>query len=328
MDPVVSMEPVVIRDPASGSMACVAPQVGFNCYQFEARVEGRTVDVLHADPGFGKGHLPPTKWGIPILFPFPNRIRHGRYTWEGRQYEMTPDQVPFDPPQINAIHGFCLDRPWRVTQQGEKFVEGEFQLSRDAPDRRPLWPADFILQVRYEVHEAALVMKVRIANPDSRPLPWGFGTHPYFRVPLSPESRTRDCIIQAPAPQLWELIDCLPTGARCPVSPEKDLREGLVYDQLQMDDILTGLTPPAQGLECQIMDQTAGVQVVQRCDSIFRELVAFTPPHREAICLEPYTCITDAINLQTQGIDAGWRTLPPGADLMTWIEIRAEPVLA
>ena len=29
------------------------------------------------------------------------------------------------------------------------------------------------------------------------------------------------------------------------------------------------------------------------------------PPHREAICLEPYTCTTDAINLQQQGVNAG-----------------------
>jgi aldose 1-epimerase len=44
----------------------------------------------------------------------------------------------------------------------------------------------------------------------------------------------------------------------------------------------------------------------------FRELVAFTPPHRHAVCLEPYTCATDAINLQAQGIDAGLRVLQPG----------------
>ena len=44
----------------------------------------------------------------------------------------------------------------------------------------------------------------------------------------------------------------------------------------------------------------------------FRELVAFTPPHRQAVCLEPYTCVTDAAHLQAQGIDAGWLSLPPG----------------
>jgi aldose 1-epimerase len=43
--------------------------------------------------------------------------------------------------------------------------------------------------------------------------------------------------------------------------------------------------------------------------------VAFTPPHRQGLCLEPYTCTTDAVNLQQRGVDAGWLVLPPGA---TW----------
>ena len=40
---------------------------------------------------------------------------------------------------------------------------------------------------------------------------------------------------------------------------------------------------------------------------------AFTPPHGQAICLEPYTCPTDALNLQAQGMDAGVLELAPGA---------------
>ena len=46
--------------------------------------------------------------------------------------------------------------------------------------------------------------------------------------------------------------------------------------------------------------------------SDFRELVLFTPGHRQAMCLEPYTCATDAINLHQRGVDAGWRVLPSG----------------
>jgi aldose 1-epimerase len=56
----------------------------------------------------------------------------------------------------------------------------------------------------------------------------------------------------------------------------------------------------------------------------FRELVAFTPPHRQAVCLEPYTCTTDAINLQQAGIDAGWRVLAPGASWSGDVELAFE----
>ena len=58
----------------------------------------------------------------------------------------------------------------------------------------------------------------------------------------------------------------------------------------------------------------------------FRELVVFTPPWTDAVCLEPYTCVTDAINLQEQGVDAGWRELGPGKTWETEIVIRADEV--
>ena len=324
MDPLIT-----IRDSASGSTARIVPHLGFNCFAFQPRFAGRVVNVLYADPDFASGRLPPTRHGIPILFPFPNRIRAGRYTWAEREYVLPKEAVPYDPAGLNAIHGFCLDRAWRIMASGDSYVVGEFQLSRDAPDRLKFWPADALIEVRYGITGATLRADIRIANPAETPLPWGFGTHPYFRVPLASDSDGKYCLIEAPAPQFWELVKTLPTGARKSLPPQKDLREGAYFDQLQLDDILTGLPSGPQPIECLIMDEKAGVQVVQRFDpATFRELVAFTPPTRASVCLEPYTCITDAINLQQKGVDAGLRVLQPGEELRTWIEIEAGLVIA
>ena len=49
--------------------------------------------------------------------------------------------------------------------------------------------------------------------------------------------------------------------------------------------------------------------VVQTCDRSFRELVVFTPFWTQAVCIEPYTCITDAMHLQQERFDAGLRVL-------------------
>jgi aldose 1-epimerase len=57
-------------------------------------------------------------------------------------------------------------------------------------------------------------------------------------------------------------------------------------------------------------------------DEWFRDLVIFTPPHRQAFCVEPYTCTTDAINLQARGIESGWQVLPPGASKRFYVEMR------
>ena len=54
----------------------------------------------------------------------------------------------------------------------------------------------------------------------------------------------------------------------------------------------------------------------------FREIVLFTPPHRNAVCVEPYTCVTDAVNLQANGVDAGWRELAPEEQWTGVVEFR------
>jgi aldose 1-epimerase len=322
------MDILTLTDPASGSFAQIAVDRGFNCFAFRVRQGHESVDVVDADEGFARGEGKPSGHGIPLLFPFPNRIRDGRFQWDGREFDLTAAGNVARDANGHAIHGFCLDRPWRVTQRGENFAVGEFRLSVDAADRRPLWPTDCRIEVRYTVTGAALRAEVTVSNPDDQPMPWGFGTHPYFKLPLSAESNPDRCLVQAPATELWELGDCLPTGKRIPVPEDKDLRDGAYFDVLKLDDVYTGLPVGTEPHECRIVDEQAGRQVVQRCDPQFRELVVYTPANRSAVCLEPYTCVTDAVHLEPNGVDAGWRTLQPHGAFHTWIEIALGPVIA
>ena len=320
------MSLITLTDPTTGSTARIAPELGFNCFEFTARVRDWTIQVLEADPAFADGTLRPSGHGIPILFPFPNRIRDSRFVWDGREY-IIPADVGLHDKSSHAIHGFCLDRPWRVTSQSERFAVGQFQLSVDAPERRHLWPADFRIDVRYELRGSSLRCDIRIENPDAVPLPWGFGTHPYFHVPLEESSRLANCLIEVPANQEWLLKDCLPIGNCGEVPPEKDLREGEYLGVLKLDDVLTDLVAENDVVSCAIYDETAGLQITQRCGSEFREYVVFTPPNRPCVCLEPYTCVTDAINLHARGVDAGLRVLSPGQQAHLWFEITAGTLL-
>jgi aldose 1-epimerase len=313
------MRVVTIQDASSGSRAAIAVGRGFNCFLFEAVLGGQRVDVIGSQPGFETGEGQPSHNGIPILFPFPNRIREGRFTWDGKDY-----QLPLSPGHPNTLHGFCYDRPWRLVEQGDNFAVGQFQLSVDAIGLLEHWPSDFIIDVRYTVEGAALRMQVTVQNPTDSPLPWGFGTHAYFRLPLGSAGSKNRCLVQAPAAQEWVLEECLPTGQRRPVGPEKDLRSGVTLENRKLDDVLTGLGATGGTIQTVITDPDAGLQVVQEFSDEFRELVVFTPPWMDAVCLEPYTCVTDAINLQSTGVDAGWRELPAGKTWETEIVIRVK----
>lgn len=302
------------------SSACrleIWPALGFNAYRWQAAGQ----ELLYRSPQFFDD-LKPTRSGFPILFPFPNRIRDGRFTFpsstdgaEKKSYSLPLN----DPSGKNAIHGFTVSRAWRVVDQGTSgqcaWMTGEFHGGSDAPDVVTQWPADFRIRVTYRLFDRVLRVEADVDNPDSRPLPFGLGYHPYFA--LAPFGASQ-AIVAAAAPRLWELKENLPTGKILEVDDPRDLRHGQLIAKIQLDDVMTGLYSFTFDEQDQIglvgvLRHPAGERMLTLWTSAdFRELVLFTPPHRDAICLEPYTCTTDAINLSARGIDAGWRILAPG----------------
>jgi aldose 1-epimerase len=305
-----------------GAVAEVWPALGFNCFRWQAGAR----ELLYAAPDlFGEGR--PTRSGIPVLFPFPNRIRAGRFAWEGKEYQLEIN----GPARANAIHGFACRRPWRVIDRGSDdtaaWATGAFRCSIDAPECRDLWPADHEIRITYRLTEEALRLNAEVHNPDDRPLPFGLGYHPYFRIPFTDKEDPASCTVQVPAASYWELNEALPTGRRLPVDEARDLRSPRSFADVSVDDVLTDLPPvppsPDGLIERASIRGASGVLRL-RCSPVFRELVVFTPPHRQAFCIEPYTCTTDAINLQQRGVDAGWRVLPAGERWSASVEMRLE----
>jgi aldose 1-epimerase len=306
---------VYVLEDGGTARAEVWPAGGFNCYHWQAVRAGQAYDLLYADPQFFHG-AKPTRSGIPTLFPFPNRIRAGRFTWQGRDYQLPLN----DPAGKNAIHGFACRRPWRVVEQGADdtaaWVTGEFRGSLDAPEARAQWPADYLIRVTHRLEPGALRVTGVVENPDQVALPFGLGYHPYFRVPALPAGKAEDHRVQARADLFWVLDESLPTGERRPVDAPRDLRSPRPFGALNLDDVLcTAGEPGRAGLVHQgsLFADASGLEVLRlETSPAFRDLVAFTPPHRQAVCLEPYTCTTDAINLQQRGVDAGLLVLQPG----------------
>ena len=296
---------VWVLDDGEGSFAEIAPSLGFNAYRWHVP-QG---ELLYADSKFFEERKP-TRSGFPILFPFPNRIRDGRFTWEGKEYRLPTN----DSTGENAIHGFVCHRPWRVVAEGDEvgaaWVTGEFIASKDAPETFELWPADYRIEVTYRFEGKCLEVFAQVSNPDKKGLPFGLGYHPYFDLTLFGGGGAQ---INIHANKSWELVECLPTGAQTPVAANRDLRAGKRYDQLHLDDVFTDLDKSKQsyGMVLTGMVSHESSRLEMYTSSLFREIVGFTPPHRRAVCLEPYTCTTDAINLQQKGVDAGWQVLKP-----------------
>ena len=70
----------VLEDGDGGGIE-VWPALGFHCYRWFVNLpRWGTQEMLFKVPEFFQQQKP-TRSGIPMLFPFPNRIRDGRFHW-------------------------------------------------------------------------------------------------------------------------------------------------------------------------------------------------------------------------------------------------------
>jgi aldose 1-epimerase len=162
-----------------------------------------------------------------------------------------------------------------------------------------------------------------IHNPGASILPWGLGTHPYFRVSLG-SAPSENAVVSFPVQERWELHDMLPTGARSRVPEAVRFAQGVPFAGLQLDDVFTGLTKVNGDFVGTVYDPETRRRTSIRFGEPFGECVVFIPPHREAICIEPYSCVSNAYELRERGIATGLQELAPEGTYSTSVEIMAE----
>ncbi|TWT47825.1 aldose 1-epimerase [Botrimarina hoheduenensis] len=313
----MSSAPVTIQDPASGSSASLLPSLGFNCFSWRpalALAEGpATPEMLWAEEEFAQGSGRPSRSGTPLLFPFPGRIRAGAFEFEGNRYQVEPSDG-----LGNAIHGFALRAAWRVVEQTTEAITAEYQPSIDDPDAVGQWTGDYRLRATYRVVGTRLDLSVAATNLSDHPLPFGFGTHAYFRLPLAGATDDAEAtIVRAPVDAVWNAAGLVPDGGTAPL--------GALGESLPAGGALAGRefdTPyrfASGARETVIHDPRSGVTLTQTFDESMRCCVIYTPGHREAICLEPYTCVPNPFELEAAGIDTGLLVLAPGETYRTAI---------
>ena len=170
------------------------------------RIDGR--ELIRTE-GYG-----PIMWGSYPMVPYAGRVRDGRFTFDGRAYELPVTMPP------HAIHGTVLDRAWQVDDDGSV-----------STDLGPDWP--FAGRVKQRFALGADGMAFRLELEADEPMPASIGWHPWFRrrvegvvgeVELDVEPRTMYVRDEAgittehrvtPPPRPWD--DCFTDLARPPV---------------------------------------------------------------------------------------------------------------
>lgn len=273
--------------------------------------------MLWAEEAYAEGGKKPSRSGIPLLFPFPGRIRGGVFHFEGKQYQLDlPDGLG------NAIHGSAMRHAWRVVNQSDDSVTAEFQPSVNAPEALAQWTGDYRLRATYRVSGGKLDFEFEAVNADKEPMPFGFATHAYFRLPLGGVGHNiEETTVQAPVDAEWAAAGLVPSGETLPLGElGGTLPSGSPLARREFD---TPYRFVKEAGETRLTDPHTGVSLVQRFDESMRCCVIYTPDHREAICLEPYTCVPNPFELQAKGIETGLRVLAPAEAYRTAITLEA-----
>ncbi len=296
----------------AGHVVKLLPEAGFNLYHWT--YDGGEILMEPTDiREYG------SKYGIPLLFPTPNRIRDARYTWKDREIHQVKRGAEVQ------RHGLVMTEPWdvRCEAKGDCAVAvGTISIYEGSPLFEG-YPFPCRLTVTYTLRSDGLHLGVRVENLGGEEMPFGFAIHPYF----SKRGDASKAFLTAPVHRVYETDEnLLPSGVIADVSgSDKDISSGLhSVESLYLDNVFRGMT---QDLCAQVVYEGARPQrITLRGGDAFRNLVVFTPHDRPGFCLEHQTCATDFINLYGKGLidESSILILPAGQTFESFVDLTVE----
>lgn len=195
------MHVVTLRDPSSPLVAQFVPDagmIGTSLRDADAELLGqrRGLDAYVSD---GK------TMGIPILYPWANRLGGNTYTAQGATVDLMPGEngVRADPNGL-PIHGVLAAYPgWRVTDESPNELTALVDFGAD-PRLLASFPYPHVLTVTARLADRTLTVRTTVAATGDSAVPLCFGFHPYLQLPGVPRG---DWLVETPALRHLNLDD-------------------------------------------------------------------------------------------------------------------------
>lgn len=288
----------LIRLETCDSVAFIAPNFGANCVS--SRVGPR--DLIQGPENLEELLARPAPSGCPVLFPFPGKIPGRTFAFQGVTYEL-PRNAP-DGTDAH-VHGFVSHHAWRVVARSPAACVCELDERDLGQQERRAYPWQFRLSLRWSLRPGVLRADVRVSNRSDADMPFGFGLHPYLRVP-------ENAAIHLPATLRWPSLAGIPIG-----SPVRAAGPW-VAAQLGQNGatLLTGLPPGT-------VVAAVGDIAVRFSSEQFSEVVLYRPTDPGAVCIEPWSSVSSAARTLEAGQPHALVCLNPGQTWEGWIEIGA-----
>lgn len=268
---------------AHGDQRAVITEVGATLRTF---VKGG-VSVIE---GFAGEEVPTGARGQ-VLYPWPNRISDGPWTFSGRTAKPTVNDLE----HATALHGVVRWRPFRVESVNQNRCVLALLL-HPSPD----FPFLSEIEIAYHLGSLGLTVTTTVTNRDDVPIPFGLGFHPYLAV-TTPTIEGAE--LEVPARNYVAVNSRqLPTGEILPVvSHALDFTSSKSINGHDLDVTFTELQRDDSGMATVRVRDGAGGDVELSVDRNFPYVQLFTGDtlergrRRTAIAVEPMTCPPDAL---------------------------------
>jgi aldose 1-epimerase len=226
------------------------------------------------------------------LIPWPNRVRDGRYVWEGEELQLDISE----PALNNSIHGLVRWRNWRVRErESSRVVLGEILYPT------PGYPFTLDVELTYELLDDGLSVTASATNVGNRACPYGVGFHPYLR--LAHAARIDDGLLTLPAAVRLRADErFIPYSREVVDGGDYDFRAPRRVGATVIDTCFTELERDADGLARVVFESGDGsARLVLWVDAAYRFLMVFSGDtlapgeQRRGLALEPMSCAPNAL---------------------------------
>lgn len=284
---------------AAGSLKCQSPsgeqwEISFGPYRAHVvEVGGALRELTYAGEPIVAGYEATQKADAArgnLLVPWPNRIRDGRYTYGGKEFQLPLNEAD----RRTASHGLARWASWELVEHTESQVRVGITL-------RPCngWDWSLRVEVDYRLDEHGLTITPHATNLSDSVCPFGFGAHPYL---TTGEENLDETMVRTHVTQEITLDErLLPTG----VQPARyDYSQGLNLTGVDLDVCYTDpTTGPDDEPGTWSVTLARGERSVRLwAQSAFGYLQMFTGDglpaarRRRGLAVEPMTCPADAFN--------------------------------
>src|ERR1700758_4600361 len=273
------MHVVALTDPSSPVAAQFVPEAGM----IGTSLTDSGTELLGQRRGLDAYVEAGKTMGIPILYPWANRLGANTYTAENETVTLTPGENGVRPdPNGLPIHGvLAAYRGWRVTTESENELTAEGDFGSE-PSLLASFPYPHVLTMAVELAERALTVRTTVTATGDTAVPLCFGFHPYLRLP---DVARGEWIIETPPLRHLRLDDLgLPTGeSESQLAKEEPLGDKAfddAYDQVS-DGAVFAVSGGRRRLEVHFEHGYPATQI-------------FAPPAEDLVCFEPMTAPTAA----------------------------------